>query len=105
MDIKVLGTGCTKCKSTVALIEQVAKAKGVSVTLQKVEEMRDIVNYGVMSTPRRRDRRQGGPCWRRAQPRQGRTVAWRMSGTSATWGYAKAPAKPAARRCPRPWPP
>lgn len=51
MDIKVLGTGCAKCKSTVALIEQVAKAKGVNVTLQKVEEMRDIVNYGVMSTP------------------------------------------------------
>lgn len=51
MDIKVLGTGCAKCKSTVAMIEQVAKAKGVSVTLQKVEEMRDIVNYGVMSTP------------------------------------------------------
>ncbi len=51
MDIKVLGTGCAKCKTTVALIEQVAKAKGVSVTLQKVEEMRDIVGYGVMSTP------------------------------------------------------
>jgi hypothetical protein len=51
MDIKVLGTGCAKCKSTVALIEQVAKAKGVNVTLQKVEEMRDIANYGVLSTP------------------------------------------------------
>jgi small redox-active disulfide protein 2 len=51
MDIKVLGTGCAKCKNTIALIEQVAKAKGVSVTLQKVEELRDIVGYGVMSTP------------------------------------------------------
>ena len=51
MDIKVLGTGCAKCKTTVALIEQVAKVKGVPVTLQKVEEMRDIVGYGVMSTP------------------------------------------------------
>jgi small redox-active disulfide protein 2 len=51
MDIKVLGTGCAKCKNTIALIEQVAKIKGVSVTLQKVEELRDIVGYGVMSTP------------------------------------------------------
>ena len=51
MDIKVLGTGCANCKSTIALIEQVAKAKGVSVTLQKVEELRDIMGYGVMSTP------------------------------------------------------
>ena len=51
MDIKVLGTGCTNCKNTVALIDQVAQAKGVAVTLQKVEELREIMAYGVMSTP------------------------------------------------------
>jgi small redox-active disulfide protein 2 len=51
MDIKVLGTGCANCKNTIALIDQVAKAKGVPVTLSKVEELRDIMGYGVMSTP------------------------------------------------------
>lgn len=51
MDIKVLGTGCVNCKNTIALIDQVAKAKGVSVTLSKVEELREIMGYGVMSTP------------------------------------------------------
>lgn len=51
MDIKVLGTGCANCKSTIALIDHVAKAKGVPVTLEKVEELRDIMGYGVMSTP------------------------------------------------------
>ena len=51
MDIKVLGTGCANCKTTIALIEQVAQAKGVPVTLSKVEELRDIMGYGVMSTP------------------------------------------------------
>ena len=51
MEIKVLGTGCANCKSTIALIEQVAKAKGVPVTLTKVVELRDIMGYGVMSTP------------------------------------------------------
>ena len=51
MDIKVLGTGCANCKTTLALIEQVAQAKGVPVTLSKVEELRDIMGYGVMSTP------------------------------------------------------
>lgn len=51
MDIKVLGTGCANCKNTLALIEQVAKAKGVPVTLTKVEDLRDIMGYGVMSTP------------------------------------------------------
>lgn len=51
MDIKVLGTGCANCKNTIALIEQVAREKGVPVTLGKVEEMREIIGYGVMSTP------------------------------------------------------
>ncbi|MDM7457108.1 MAG: thioredoxin family protein [Tepidimonas sp.] len=50
-EIKVLGTGCAKCKSTLALIEQVAQAKGVAVKLEKVEELRDIMSFGVMSTP------------------------------------------------------
>jgi small redox-active disulfide protein 2 len=51
MDIKVLGTGCANCKNTIALIEQVAKDKGVAVTLDKVEGLREIMGYGVMSTP------------------------------------------------------
>jgi small redox-active disulfide protein 2 len=51
MDIKVLGTGCANCKATIALIDQIAKSKGVAVTLGKVEELRDIMGYGVMSTP------------------------------------------------------
>ena len=51
MDIKVLGTGCTNCKNTIALIDQVAQAKGVTVKLEKIEELRDIARYGVMSTP------------------------------------------------------
>ena len=52
MDIKVLGTGCCgNCSSTIALIEQVARDKGVPVTLSKVDELREILAHGVMSTP------------------------------------------------------
>lgn len=51
MDIKVLGTGCANCKTTIALIEQVAQAQGVAIKLEKVQELRDIMGYGVMSTP------------------------------------------------------
>jgi small redox-active disulfide protein 2 len=51
MDIKVLGTGCANCRNTIALIDQVAKAKGVAVALGKVEELRDIMAYGILSTP------------------------------------------------------
>ena len=51
MDIKVLGTGCANCKNTLALIAEVAQEKGVRVTLEKVEDLRQIMSYGVMSTP------------------------------------------------------
>ena len=51
MDIKVLGTGCANCKNTIALIDQVSKSRGVTVTLEKVEDLRDIMGYGIMSTP------------------------------------------------------
>ncbi len=50
--IKVLGTGCCgNCGTTVALIEEVAKAQGVAVNLQKIEELREVMSYGIMSTP------------------------------------------------------
>jgi small redox-active disulfide protein 2 len=51
MDIKVLGTGCANCKNTIALIDQEAQAKGIVVQLEKVEDLRQIMGYGVMSTP------------------------------------------------------
>ena len=49
--IKVLGTGCAKCKSTLQLIEDTAKALGIDVKLEKVEDLQLIMAYGVMSTP------------------------------------------------------
>ena len=49
--IKVLGTGCANCKTTLKLIEEVAAEKGVSVQLEKVEDIQAIMGYGVMSTP------------------------------------------------------
>ena len=51
MDIKVLGSGCANCRNTIALISEIAAAKGVAITLEKVEELRDIMGYGVMTTP------------------------------------------------------
>lgn len=49
--IKVLGTGCANCKRTLALIEETARARGVDVELEKVEDIGAIMGYGVMSTP------------------------------------------------------
>ncbi len=51
MDIKVLGTGCSNCKATVKLLEEIAKEKGVAITMEKVEDIKDIMTYNIMSTP------------------------------------------------------
>ena len=50
-NIKVLGTGCANCKTTMKLIEDSAKEKGVTVELEKIEDLQSIMSYGVMSTP------------------------------------------------------
>jgi small redox-active disulfide protein 2 len=49
--IKVLGTGCANCRNTLQLIGDVAQAKGVEIGLEKVEDLQQIMSYGVMSTP------------------------------------------------------
>jgi small redox-active disulfide protein 2 len=49
--IKVLGTGCANCRNTLKLIEEVARAKGAQVQLEKVEDLQQIMIHGVMSTP------------------------------------------------------
>ena len=51
MDIKVLGTGCANCKTTLKLIGEVAAERGVPVELAKVEDIQAIIKYGVLSTP------------------------------------------------------
>ena len=50
-NIKVLGTGCANCKTTMKLIEDLAKEKDVEIKLEKVEQLQDIMAYGVISTP------------------------------------------------------
>jgi small redox-active disulfide protein 2 len=50
-NVKILGTGCANCKNTVALVEQVAREKGVLIAMEKVEDLPAIMSYGVLSTP------------------------------------------------------
>ena len=50
-DIKVLGPGCANCKNTTALIERIAQEKGLAIKLEKIEELREIMSYGIMATP------------------------------------------------------
>jgi small redox-active disulfide protein 2 len=50
-NIKVLGTGCARCKATVELINDVAEKHNIEITLEKVEDLPSIMAYEIMSTP------------------------------------------------------
>lgn len=49
--IQVLGTGCKKCVSLKENVEAALKDMGVEADVQKVEDINEIVQFGVMSTP------------------------------------------------------
>lgn len=51
MEIKILGTGCPKCKSLEQLTREVVERNGIEATVSKVEDIVAIMNYGVMTTP------------------------------------------------------
>ena len=51
MEIKVLGSGCSKCRSTIGMIERVAQTSGIGIEIIKVESPDEIKRYGVHSTP------------------------------------------------------
>lgn len=51
MEIKILGTGCPKCKTVEKLTREVVEQNGINATINKVEDIMDIMKYGVMATP------------------------------------------------------
>ncbi len=51
MEIKVLGSGCSKCRTTIGMIERAALESGVEVEIVKIENPDDIHGCGVRSTP------------------------------------------------------
>lgn len=51
MEIKVLGTGCAKCKSLEKAAKDAVEKTGVNASITKVEDIVEIMNFGVMTTP------------------------------------------------------
>ncbi len=51
MRIQVLGTGCAKCKQLTAATEQAVAELALGVAVEKVEDVREIMKFRVMSTP------------------------------------------------------
>ena len=49
--IQILGTGCPKCKKLAESAETAAQEMGIAYELQKVTDIADIMNFGVMMTP------------------------------------------------------
>lgn len=49
--IQILGTGCAKCKTLLNNAEATVKALGVEATIEKVEQIQEIMKFGVMTTP------------------------------------------------------
>ncbi|MDY0053849.1 MAG: thioredoxin family protein [Bacteroidales bacterium] len=51
MEVKVLGTGCAKCKTTQALVERVVNESGMDIKVIKIDDIMEIMKYNILSTP------------------------------------------------------
>jgi small redox-active disulfide protein 2 len=49
--IKILGAGCSKCKVLEARVRELVSKNNIHATVEKVTELRDIMSYGILSTP------------------------------------------------------
>ena len=51
MEIKVLGTGCARCKALEKATKEAVERMGVNATVTKVEDIVEIMQFGIMTTP------------------------------------------------------
>jgi small redox-active disulfide protein 2 len=49
--IQILGTGCTKCKKLYEVTQTLVKERGLDAEVIKVEDINEIMQFGVMMTP------------------------------------------------------
>ena len=50
-EIKVLGTGCPKCKSTYNNVLEALKQTGIEGKVEKIEDIMEMMKYNVLTTP------------------------------------------------------
>ena len=51
MEIKVLGTGCARCRSLEKITQKAVEELKLDATVEKVEDIQKIMEYAVMRTP------------------------------------------------------
>ena len=49
--IKILGTGCPKCKKTEAVVKEAIAKFGINAEVHKVEDIQEILKYNILTTP------------------------------------------------------
>jgi len=49
--IEILGAGCPKCRQLAANAEEAARDLGIEYELEKVTDINEIMEFGVMMTP------------------------------------------------------
>lgn len=49
--IKILGTGCPKCKTMTSVVQDVIAEHSIDATVEKVEDIMEIMKFNVMTTP------------------------------------------------------
>lgn len=49
--IKILGTGCPKCKTMTGVVQEVVAENNIDATIEKVEYIMEIMKFNVMMTP------------------------------------------------------
>ena len=51
VSVKILGSGCAKCKMLNAKVQELVIKNNLSATVAKVEDIMEIMKYGILSTP------------------------------------------------------
>jgi len=51
ISVKVLGTGCKKCLTLEAKIRDLVATNSINATVEKVSDINEMMNYGIMMTP------------------------------------------------------
>lgn len=51
MNIQVLGTGCSKCKTLEKTVRDIVSQNNIEATVTKVEDIMEIMKFNIMTTP------------------------------------------------------
>jgi len=51
MNIKILGTGCSKCTLLEKKVREIVNNNSIEATIEKVTDLQEIMKYGIMMTP------------------------------------------------------